>query len=239
MVTMKNTKYLLICLGIIVASINVAFATINDVFVIGVAGGSGSGKSTLSDNIGKALGGEAVILRQDAYYKDLSYLPTKAREKMNFDSPAAIDFDLLAQHIGRLRMGKDIMQPTYDFTKNSRTEATKLVKAKKIIIVEGILLLAMEQVRDQLDIKVFIDVPGEERLLRRIKRDMQERGRTLAHIQRQYLTTVAPMYAQHVEPSKEYADVIISHGGKNKVALELLLAKLRHYLPCDKHAAKG
>ncbi len=182
-----------------------------------------------------------VIISQDSYYKDLSHIAKKERKKTNFDHPDSIEFDLLRKHLLELKNGKIIKTPTYDFTTHNRTNVTNTIQPKNIIILEGILLLAIPEIRDLIDIKIFVDVADDERLLRRIKRDIEERGRTIDTIQKQYLATVKPMHEKFVAPSKQFADIIIPHGADNSIAINLLVTKLKEIALVSKssvHASK-
>ena len=202
----------------------------NKPLVIGIAGGSGSGKTTLAKEIAESLTGNVTVFSLDSYYRDLSHLTLEDRDKQNFDAPEAIDFELFIRHLESLMNGQTIERPIYDFKTHVRKPQTEKIEPRKIILVEGILLFTHPELRDLLDIKIFIDVSEEHRLLRRIARDMEQRGRTLSSISEQYLNTVAPMYKKYVEPSKLHANLIVPNGGKNKVALQLLLSRSSLYL---------
>lgn len=195
--------------------------------IVCIAGGTGAGKSTIAKKLKQNLGDSAVILSQDSYYKDLSHLEVSEREKVNFDHPDSIEFELLQKHLLALKEGDSVAVPTYDFKTHTRIKKTKKVNSKPIIILEGILPLAIPEVRNLFDIKVFVDVENDVRLLRRIKRDIEERGRSIASIHNQYLSSVRPMHKMFVEPSKNQADIIIPHGGENSIAIKLLTAKLK------------
>lgn len=201
--------------------------------IIGIAGGTGSGKTTLAKKLQTNFSLCSTLVSQDAYYKDLSHLPLDKRSLLNFDHPNAIDFDLLINHIKSLKDGKTIKQPVYDFSLHCRTAKIEKVKPADLIILEGILVLAVKELRELCDIKVFIDADHDVRMLRRIERDIKERGRTLSQIKHQYLTSVKPMHNAFVEPSKIHADVIIPGGGNNSIALALISAKLGHDLQLD------
>lgn len=197
-------------------------------FVIGVAGGSGSGKSTVVNNLVDVLKGTStVVLRHDNYYRDQSDLPMEERVKTNYDHPESLETSLLVKHIRSLRDGKNIEQPSYDFVNHTRSSATSTVHPASVIIVEGILIFEHAALRDEFALKVFVDTDDDLRLLRRLQRDISERGRTVENVIEQYLATVRPMYQQFVWPSKRFADVIIPEGGFNQVALDLLLARVR------------
>lgn len=194
-------------------------------FVIGIAGGSGSGKTTVVRNITENLREQVVVIPQDSYYKDSSHLALEERQKLNFDHPESIDFDLLIKQIDDLRNGKSIEQPVYSYLtcSRSRTE-TITVRPASVIIIEGILIFTCKALRDLMDIRVFVDADDDDRLMRVITRDIQERGKTVEQVIERYTKTVKPMYLQFIEPSKRYADIIIPQGGHNKVAIDILTA---------------
>ncbi|APG74290.1 uridine kinase [Lactobacillus delbrueckii subsp. allosunkii] len=195
--------------------------------VIGIAGGSGSGKTTVSKEISKRLPADRVlILTEDAYYNDNSALSMDERKKINYDHPNAYDTDLLIEQLQDLLDGKAIELPTYNFNILSRAKDTIHVEPADIIILEGILVLASEELRKFMDIKLFVDADDDIRFIRRLQRDTQERGRSIDWIISQYLTTVKPSYNQFVEPSKKYADIIIPQGGENQVAIDMVSSKL-------------
>ena len=195
--------------------------------VIGIAGGSGSGKTTVSKEISKRLPADRVlILTEDAYYNDNSALSMDERKKINYDHPNAYDTDLLIEQLQDLVDGKAIEMPTYNFNILSRAKDTIHVEPADIIILEGILVLASEELRKFMDIKLFVDADDDIRFIRRLQRDTQERGRSIDWIISQYLTTVKPSYNQFVEPSKKYADIIIPQGGENQVAIDMVSSKL-------------
>jgi len=203
----------------------------NNCIFVGVAGGSGSGKTTVAHNLVKEFRSEdAVLVGQDAYYKEIKELSIEERAKINFDHPNSIEFDLLKKHLMDLKDGKAIDIPIYDFKTHSRKEKKVRINPSKIIIIEGILILSIPEIRDMLDVKIFVDTDTDEMLLRRIERDIHERGRTFDSVKKQYLETVKPMYLEFCEPSKRYADVIIPRGGKNKIAIDMIIAKLKRYL---------
>lgn len=203
----------------------------NNCILIGVAGGSGSGKTTVANNLVKAFKVEdAALVEQDAYYKELTNMTIEEKAKVNFDHPDSIEFDLLKKHLEALKNGMSIDRPIYDFTTHSRKEGTVKINPSKIIIVEGILIFAVPEIRDLFDVKIFVDTDADEMILRRIERDMNERGRSLESIKNQYLTTVKPMYLEFCEPSKRYADIIIPRGGENRVAVDMVISKLKGYL---------
>lgn len=194
----------------------------NNVIVIGIAGGTGSGKSTMINNIKKQFSDEITMLSHDFYYKahdDMSY---EERCGLNYDHPDAFDTDLMIEHIRQLKEWKEIERPVYDFTIHNRVEETVRVKPAKVVVVEGILIFENQELLDLFDIKVFVDTDADVRIIRRILRDVQERGRTLESVVTQYLTTVKLMHEQFVEPSKKNADIIVPEGGFNVVALDML-----------------
>jgi uridine kinase len=194
--------------------------------VIGVVGGSGSGKTTVARAIYDQLGLDATFLDQDAYYQDLQHLSLEARKRVNFDHPDAFDTDLLVAHIEALRAGRSIDKPTYDFAQHTRAARTIRLDAREIILVDGILLFAEARLRPLFDIKLFVDVADDIRFIRRLQRDVTERGRTVEGVIRQYLDTVRPMHLEFVEPSKRYADVILPEGGHNQVGIDMVLARV-------------
>ena len=199
--------------------------------VIGIAGASGSGKTLVSKNIYENLGSEKVIIMQeDSYYKDLSEIPFDERTGKNFDHPDAFDHLLLQSHLKELVAGKSISHPIYDYKTHSRLKKTKTVGPHRIIVLEGILIMNEPKLRDLMDIKVFIDTEPDICFIRRLKRDIQERARSVDSIINQYMETVRPMYFQFIEPSKRYADIIIPQGGKNVVAIDILTAKIKSLL---------
>jgi uridine kinase len=202
-----------------------------DCIFIGVAGGSGSGKTTVAHNLVNTFSAEdAVLVEQDAYYKELAHLPLEERAQMNFDHPNAIEFDLLRQQLLDLKAGKSIERPVYNFKTHSREKESHTIHPSKIVIVEGILIFAVPEIRELFDIKIFVDTDSDEMLLRRIERDIKERGRTFESVRDQYLNTVKPMFLEFCEPSKRYADVIIPRGGENEIAISMIIAKLKRYL---------
>lgn len=199
----------------------------NKPVVIGVAGGTGSGKSTVAKAIFKSLPDENIlIIEQDAYYKDQSDLTFEERIKTNYDHPLAFDTDLLIEHVSLLCEHKAIEKPIYNFSKHNREDHTVSVIPKEIIIIEGIMILEDKRLRDLMDIKIFVDTDADVRIIRRITRDINERGRTLESVIEQYLTTVKPAHEQFIEPTKKYADIIIPEGGYNKVAIDLMTTKV-------------
>ena len=199
--------------------------------VIGIAGGSGSGKTTVQRRIVDACGPEhIVVLDHDAYYRDLSRLPLDERAAFNFDHPDALETDLMVRHVDALLRGEAIEKPVYDFTTHTRTSRTERVEPRPVIVIDGILVLAEPELRRRMDIKLFVDAPDDVRLIRRIYRDLHERGRSIESILAQYERTVRPMHLEFVEPSKRTADVIIPRGGHNEVAIDMVLARIRSLL---------
>ncbi len=195
--------------------------------LIGITGGTGSGKSTVSNEIFKAIHEKKItIIEQDSYYKDQSDLTFEERVKTNYDHPFAFDNTLLIEHLKDLLNGKSIEKPIYDFERHNRKKETISVESKDIIILEGILILFEEKIRQLLDIKIFVDTDSDVRVVRRIQRDIEDRGRTLKSVISQYMDTVRPAHLQFIEPSKRYADIIIPEGGYNKVAIDILVAKI-------------
>jgi uridine kinase len=203
----------------------------NKGILIGIAGASGSGKTLVSNTIINRLGSDKVIMMQeDSYYKDLNDIPTDERAGRNFDHPHAFDHSLLSEHIRQLIQGKAISHPIYDYTTHSRKEETKQVGPHTVILLEGILILNDPRLRKMMDIKVFIDTALDICFIRRLKRDIEERGRSVESVITQYNNTVRPMYLQFIEPSKQYADIIIPRGGKNLIAIDLLTTKIETLL---------
>ncbi len=199
--------------------------------LIGIAGASGSGKTLVANTIIERLGSDKVVLiQEDSYYKDLSDIPVDERAGLNFDHPDAFDHDLLAEHLKLLLQGKTVAHPIYDYKTHSRLKETRTVGPHTIIILEGILVLNEPKLRELMDIRVFIDTALDICFIRRLKRDIEERGRSVESVIKQYQNTVRPMYFQFIEPSKRYADIIIPRGGKNLVAIDILTTKIRSML---------
>ncbi|MDT5121204.1 MAG: uridine kinase [Acidobacteriota bacterium] len=199
--------------------------------IIGICGGTGSGKTTVANRILESVSaGEVVFIQQDSYYRNLKDLPLDYRNAVNFDHPDALDNDLLVHHIRKLKAGGSVELPIYDFKTHTRLNDTVLIETKPIVIIEGILIFADARLLEQMDIKVFVDTPDDIRFIRRLRRDIAERGRTIDSVIEQYLATVRPMHQQFVEPSKRYADVIIPEGGHNVVSIDLLSGKIRERL---------
>ena len=201
------------------------------VTVIGVAGGTGSGKSTLVKRLQEAFAGDDVVtLCHDYYYKAHPELTYEERCKINYDEPAALETDLMARHLNQLRHGKPIDCPVYDFTQHNRSDETTRIEPKNVIIVEGILIFENEPLRNLMDIRIFVDTDADVRLCRRIKRDVNKRGRTLESVLTQYQETVKPMHEKYVEPSKRFADIVVPEGGKNLVALDMIMLRIQRHL---------
>lgn len=196
--------------------------------VIGICGGTGSGKSTVARAIFESLPESNIsIIEQDAYYKDQSYLEMEERVKTNYDHPLAFDTDLLIRHIKSLVSGQSIEKPIYDFSIHTRSKKTVHVDSRDIVIIEGIMIFEDKRLRDMMDIKIFVDTDADIRIIRRITRDIRERGRTLESVIGQYLSTVKPAHEQFIEPTKKFADLIIPEGGYNKVAIDIMVAKVK------------
>jgi len=199
--------------------------------IIGISGGTGSGKTTVAKSILRSVNAEDVVfIQQDSYYRNATDLPLDYRGAVNFDHPDALDNDLLVNHIRRLKAGHAVELPLYDFKTNMRLSETVLIEPKPIFIIEGILIFSDPRLLEQMDIKVFVDTPDDIRFIRRLRRDIAERGRSLDSVIEQYLETVRPMHMQFVEPSKRYADVIIPEGGHNLVSIDLISGKIRERL---------
>ena len=195
--------------------------------IIGIAGGTGSGKSTLADNIRKEFANNITMLSHDYYYKSKSHLSFDERKKLNYDHPDAFDTDLLIEHLNKLKKGEVIYRPNYSFVTYLREEQTVEVVPKKVILLDGILIFENKELRDMMDIKIFVDTDADIRFIRRLVRDVSDRGRTLESVIEQYTTIVKPMHEQFVEPSKKYADIIVPEGGYNHVALNMIIEKIR------------
>jgi uridine kinase len=199
--------------------------------VIGICGGTGSGKTTIAGRIISALPPESVlVLQQDHYYKDFPHLPLERRAKQNFDHPDSFDTSLLIEHIGELKAGRAIDRPVYDFTKHARAANTVRLNSSPAIILEGILIFENRALRELMDVKIFVDTDADLRFIRRLKRDIRERDRTVESVVEQYLSTVRPMHNEFIEPSKRHADVIIPEGGHNDVGIDLVIQKIRSLL---------
>jgi uridine kinase len=200
--------------------------------IIGIAGGTGSGKSTVARKVADALDTSSVaFIDMDAYYNNYAHLEMEDRRKINWDHPNSFDWELLLTQLRALAAGQSIEKPHYDFVEHLRSKKTVHVAAADVVVIDGILLLADQRIRDVCDVKVFVDTDADIRLIRRLRRDIVERGRPLEEIIDQYLTTVQPMHLEFVEPSKRYADVIIPRGGHNEVAINMIVAKIRNRVP--------
>jgi uridine kinase len=207
-------------------------------FLLGVAGGTGSGKTTVARRILGAVGETRLaLLEMDAYYRDVRWGTDADLLHHNFDHPSSLDFELLTRHLGQLRSGSPVEAPIYDFKSHRRTERTRTIRPDAVIIVEGILVLVDPAVRDLLDFKIYVDTDADVRLIRRLRRDIEERGRAVEDVLRQYESSVRPMHLEFVEPSKRWADVIIPEGGENTVAVEMVAARVEKILDRDLRAA--
>ena len=203
----------------------------NEVILIGISGSSGSGKTLITNTIISRIGNDKVsVIQEDSYYKDLSDIPFSDRTGKNFDHPEAFEHTLLSQNLKDLKRGKSIQIPVYDYTTHTRTAKSNTISPKKVILVEGILILNDSDIRQLLDIKVYVDAMPDICFIRRLQRDIAERGRTIDSIINQYLQTVRPMFFKFVEPSKKYADIIIPRGGKNMIAIDILKTKIEDLL---------
>lgn len=199
--------------------------------VLGVAGGTASGKTTVANRILQQVGtGRIAHLQHDSYYRDLSDLPLEERARFNFDHPDMLETDLLVQHLKQLRAGQAVEVPVYDFATYVRTEETRRVEPRRVILVEGILIFADRALREMMDIKLYVDTDADLRFIRRLERDIEERQRTLQSVILQYMSTVRPMHMEFVEPSKRYADIIIPAGGYNEAAIEMIVARIQRML---------
>ncbi|MFZ6019500.1 MAG: uridine kinase [Chloroflexota bacterium] len=204
--------------------------------VIAIAGGSGSGKTTVATEILKRVGSHRIAyLPHDAYYRDLKDLPPAQREQVNFDHPNSLETSLMIEHIRKLKNWEPIELPVYDFTTHTRTSRTLHIEPQRVILVEGILIFAEPALRELFDVKIFVDTDPDLRFIRRLERDIRERGRTTESVIRQYLNTVRPMHMDFVEPSKRYADVIIPEGGFNTVALDMVISRIETLLENKEH----
>ena len=202
----------------------------NNILVIGIAGGTGSGKTTLMKNLIARFGADVTVLSHDNYYRRHDEMSYEQRCQLNYDEPAALETELMAVHLDKLRHGEAIECPVYDFTLHNRSQETVHIEPQKVIIVEGILIFENKPLRDLMDIKIFVDTDADVRLCRRIKRDVNKRGRTLESVLNQYQQTVKPMHEQYVEPSKKFADIVIPEGGKNLVALDMIIDRISRHL---------
>lgn len=205
--------------------------SVNLPVVIGIAGGSGSGKTTVLEHIIREFGSDPIaVLDHDAYYHDLSHLSPEKRARFNFDHPDALETELMRTHLDRLIDGEKIDKPVYDFRTHTRRNETETIEPRPVILIEGILVLAEAVLAEQMDIKIFVDAADDIRLMRRIRRDMQERGRSIEGVLRQYERTVRPMHLEFVEPSKREADIIIPRGGHNHVATQMVMSRIQELL---------
>jgi len=196
-------------------------------WIVGIAGGTGSGKTTVAHKLAAAMpAGRCVTIEHDAYYRDQSHLSRAERETINYDHPASLDSALLAEHLQAVRAGRAVDVPIYDFATHTRRAETRRVEPAPVVIVEGILVFAEAALREQMDVKIFVDTDPDIRLMRRIRRDLEQRGRTFQSVRDQYYATVRPMHIEHVEPTKRWADLIVPEGGDNRVALDVLLGRL-------------
>ena len=208
----------------------------NNILVIGIAGGTGSGKTTLMKNIMNRFGDVVTVLSHDNYYRRHDELTYEQRCEINYDEPAALETDLMARHLIQLRNGQAIECPVYDFTQHNRSDETIRIEPKNVIIVEGILIFENRPLRELMDIRIFVDTDADVRLCRRIKRDVNKRGRSLESVLTQYQTTVKPMHEKYVEPSKKFADIVVPEGGKNLVALDMIMGRIqRHLKEAEEH----
>lgn len=201
-----------------------------DTMIIGIAGGTGSGKTTLTRKLKETFGEDVSVLYYDNYYKSHSTLPYEERCKLNYDHPDAFDAELFIRDLKALKRGETILSPTYDYTIHDRSDVTVEVHPTPVLLVEGIMVFENKELRDLMDIKIFVDTDADVRILRRLLRDVKERGRTLDSVVTQYLTTVKPMHEAFVEPSKKYADVIVPMGGQNTVALDMIVNRIRGHV---------
>ena len=201
-----------------------------NILVIGIAGGSGSGKTTLMNNIVSRFTEDITVLSHDSYYRRHDDMTYEERCQLNYDEPAALETELMVRHLDCLRNGEAIDCPVYDFTVHNRSDATQRIEPSRIIIVEGILIFENEALRDLMDIRIFVDTDADIRLCRRVKRDVNKRGRSLESVLSQYQETVKPMYEKYVEPSKKYAHILVPEGGKNTIAQEFIISLLEKHL---------
>ena len=202
----------------------------SNIIVIGIAGGSGSGKTTLMKNLIARFRDEVTVLSHDNYYRPYDDLPIEERKKVNYDHPDAFDTEMMIEHLKQLKAGNAIECPIYDYTNYSRCEETTRLEPRKVILVEGILIFENKALCSQMDIKIFVDTDADVRLIRRIRRDVAKRGRSLDSVLTQYLATVKPMHERYVEPSKKYANIVVPEGGKNLVALDMIIGRIQRHL---------
>ena len=202
----------------------------SDILVVGVAGGSGSGKTTLTDNLVQRFGDKVSIVHHDNYYRAHDDLTYEERTRLNYDEPEAFETELMAEHLSLLKQGRSVHCPVYDFTVHNRSHETEVILPRPVILVEGILLFAIPELVERMDMKVFVDTDADVRLARRVLRDVEERGRSVRSVVDQWQATVKPMHEKYVEPSKKNADIIIPEGGRNKVALSLIVGHIQRHL---------
>ena len=200
------------------------------ILVIGIAGGSGSGKTTLTKRLVEHFGGQVTVLSHDNYYKRRDDLTLQERSRINYDEPQAFDTSLMAYQLDCLRHGQAVECPVYDYTQHNRSNETVRITPSRVILVEGILIFESEELRRLMDIRIFVDTDADIRICRRIKRDVNKRGRTMESVIEQYQATVKPMHEKYVEPSKKYADLVVPEGGKNRVALEMIIDRIERHL---------
>ena len=202
----------------------------SEVMIVGIAGGTGSGKTTITRRIVERFGSKVSVVYHDNYYKAHNDMTYEQRCKLNYDHPNAFDNDLFIKHLKELKRGNAVECPVYDYTVHNRSDKTTIVKPNKVIIVEGILIFQDKRIWDLMDIKIFVDTDADVRILRRIRRDVRERGRTLESVIDQYLTTVKPMHEQYVQPSRKNADIIVPEGGRNAVALDMIIQSINNHI---------
>ena len=202
----------------------------SDIMILGIAGGTGSGKTTITRKLVQSFGGDVSVIHHDNYYKAHHDMPYEERAKLNYDHPDSFDTELLVEALKELKKGHSVTCPVYDYTIHDRTDRTVIIRPTRVIIVEGILIFESRELCEQMDIKIFVDTDADVRILRRIVRDVRDRGRSLESVINQYLNTVKPMHEQFVEPSKRRADIIIPEGGHNQVALEMVVERVRAHL---------
>ncbi len=210
----------------------------NDILVIGIAGGTGSGKTTLMKRLVERFGDVVSVISHDNYYRRLDHLTMEERCKVNYDEPKSLETELMVRHLEALRSGHAIECPVYDFSVHNRSSETVHIEPKRVIIVEGILIFENEQLRNLMDIRIFVDTDADVRLCRRIKRDVNKRGRTLESVLQQYQETVKPMHERYVEPSKKYANIVVPEGGKNLVALDMIMGRIQRHLDREEAEVK-
>lgn len=205
-----------------------------EILVVGIAGGTGSGKTTLMKNLMGRLGDEVTVMSHDNYYRAHNDLPYEERCKLNYDEPAAFETELMVKHLEQLKRGEAVDCPVYDFTVHNRSDQVVHLEPKSVIMVEGILIFENKPLRDLMDIKIFVDTDADIRLCRRIKRDVNKRGRSMESVLQQYQSTVKPMHDQYVEPSKKFADLVVLEGGKNLVALDMIMNRVQRHIEANR-----